>query len=479
MNAKRERRAMRSTVLLVTTALAGCGESSIGVTVELTASSLDVLNPFGPEVGLEAIQIVVDGPERGDDVTLSVGPDQTTAVVSDYPLETDETTLSIRAEGLDAQGNLVAFGRAPVVSTGDDVTIRFPFRRNLAYVTHRPNPDQRDPDSYLYVVDLGTRSLVAKLRIDGADPSGERVTARGGDDLLVTYQDGGIGYLGILSAEDHTWSRVELPVPQTLAVGVEGQPIGVVAGGGVVTFVNLDEAREVGRFPPPGGRLIGGFVLDGVISGDGRTALFVLGGVASGGVLFVDIEARTVEALDVVRQPAGVALAPDGRVAFVTSGTDAVIAEVDLRNGRVAQANGFARPVGLAAYSENMQAVLALDAALETRRVLALVPRANCTSDVSELCGQALPVSDATPTTERPVDLAADGVGRQIIVVGAGSSTAAAGLTLIETFAGVRELPIGARSPYPGDPDDTFRQGRNFIARQRYQPRSVAVIYGR
>ena len=460
-------------VLLIAALGVGCGDSSLQVAVELTTASRADLNPFTPSLGLEVVQVVVSGTERGEEAIVSLGPNDRTVSLSEYPAE-DGANLSIRAEGLDAQGNLIAFGRAPAVDSDGDVSVQFPLRRNLAYVTHLPNAGQRNPEQYVYVLELATRSLVEKIRIDGVAPRGDRITARGGESLLVTYRDQGQGYLGILSADDHTWRRVELPAAQTVAVGVEGKPIGVVVGDGRVTFVDLDAGVVVEEFP----RVVGGTVRDGVISGDGSAALFILN-ADRGNVIFVNIEQRTVEPLDVVRDPAGVALSADGRVAFVASGIDAVVAEVDLRNGRVAQSNGFARPVGRAAFSENMQAVLALDADPTARRVLALLPRANCPQDVMLQCGQALPVSDATPTTESPVDLAADGVGRQVLVIGAGSSTAAAGLTLIETFAGIRQLPIGARSLYPGDPDDTFIEGRNLVGRQRYQPRSVAIIYGR
>ena len=460
------------------TACSDDGGGTLTINVELTSSSRADLDPFAPELGLEIVQIVAEGSDRGQDATVSIGPGERTAVISGFPAGGEDGTLTVRAEGLDAQGNLISFGRAPPVSSDSDASVTFPLRRNLAYITHQPNAFQQNPDRFVYVFDVASRSRIEKIQLPGVNPRGEWVTARGGDSLLVTYRDGGIGFLGILSAADHTWRTRALPTAQRVALGVEGQPIVVIAGGGVVTFVDLDNLEaEPEEVRAAGGRLIGGTVRDGVISGDGQTALFILGGVTTGSVIFVDVENRTIEPLDPVRDPAGVALAPDGRVAYVTSGLDQAVAEVDLRTGRVAQSAGFARPVGLAAYSETMQAVLALDADLATRRVLALLPRACETT--SELCGQALSVQDATPTTERPVDLAADGVGRQILVVGAGNSTAAAGLTLIETFRGVRRLPVAAAGPYPGDPDDTYIEGQNLVARQRYQPRSVAIIYGR
>ncbi len=466
-------------LVLVPIAVTGCSDDgAVSVAVELTSSTRSGLDPFAPDVGLEAIQVIVEGARRGEEAIVSVAPGAQQAVVSGLPLDGDEVTLSVRAEGLDAQGNLVAFGRAPEITTSGDVAVEFPLRRNLAYVTHQINQGQMTPEQFIYVLDLATRALIEKVRIEGTAPIGTWVTARGGDALLVTYRDQGVGYLGILSAADHSWRRVELPVAQRVALGVEGVASGVVGGGGKFTFVDLDEGTVTGQFPP-GGQLVGGTVIDGVIAGDGRTALFVLGGVTQGSVAFVNLETQTVEPLDVVLEPSGVALSPDGRLAFVTSGVEAAVAAVDLRSGRVDRSNGFARPVGRAAYSENMQAVLALDADPGARRVLALLPRANCPEDVNLQCGLALPLSDATETTELPVDLAADGAGRQLLVIGTGSSTAGAGLTLIETFAGVRQVPVGARTLYPGDPDDTFRQGRDLIGRERYQPSSVAIIYGR
>ena len=462
-------------VLLCWALIAGCGEDdSVNVTVELTASTRAGLDPFAPDVGLEIIQVTVTGGDRGEEAIASIGPDQRTVTISGYPID-GEATLNVRAEGLDAQGTLISFGRAPAVRTSGDVTVRFPLRRNLAYVTHEANQGQQNPERFVYALDLATRALVEKIRLPGVSPRGQWVTARGGESLLVTYNDEGQSYLGILSAEDHTWRSIPLPFGQRVALGVEGSPIGIVAGGSTVTFVDFDAGMVVRQEP----QIIGGAVLDGVISGDGTAALFVLGGVSRGTVIFADLVEQTVEPLDPVTSPAGVALSADGRVAFVTSGVESVVAEVDLLSGQVVRASGFDRPVGRAAFSDNMQAVLAIDADPEIGRVLALLPRANCPEDVNELCGQALPVRDATPTTERPIDLAADGIGRQVLVVGSGSSTTAAGLTLIETFEGLIRLPIGARSLYPGDPDDTITLGNTLVGRQRYQPLSVGIIYGR
>ncbi|MEL7369740.1 MAG: hypothetical protein AAFN74_12560 [Myxococcota bacterium] len=473
---------MRRAVALLTmsaAALTACGESAIDVTVDIVGSSQANLDPFAPAVGLAVVQVYLEGEQAGTQAIVSIDPQSRTATFRGYPVDDGGVPLSVRVEGLDEQGNIVAFGRGLSAPSDSNVSIQVPLRRNFAYVTHRRNEGQQQPESYIYVLDMATRALVEKIRLPGIQPRADRITARGGDALLVTYRDGAQGYLGILSAEDHSWRQVALPVSQRVALGVEGASIGVVAGGGIVTFVDLDTAQVVGRFPEEGARLIGGFVRDGVIAGNGQSALFILGGAATGSVIFVDVTRQIVEPLDVVNDPAGVSLAPNGRIAYVNSGVDPSVAEVDLRNGRVARANGFARPVGMAAYSENMEAVLALDASDGSRRVLALLPRANCPEDVSQLCGEALPVSDATPTTELPVDLAADGVGRQILVIGVGSSTAAAGLTLIETFGVRGQIPIGARSLYPGDPDDTFSVGGNTLGRQRYQPQSVAIIYGR
>ena len=454
----------------------GCGDdASINVAVELTSSTRQGLDPFAADVGLDAIQIRVTGNARGEEAIALIRPDERAATISGYPVDGDDVRLNVQAEGLDAQGSLISFGRAPVVTTSGDVTVRFPLRRNLAYVTHVPNAGQQNPEAFVYALDLASRSLVEKIRLPGTAPRGEWVTARGGESMLVTYSDGAETFLGILSAEDHSWRSIPLPFGQRVALGVEGSPIGIVAGGGTVTFVDLDEATVIRQES----RLIGGEVLDGVISGDGSAALFVLGGVTRGTVIFADLVTQTVEPLDPVSMPAGVALSADGRIAFVTSSIESVVAEVDLLSGRVVRASGFQRPVGRAAFSDNMQAVLALDADPSNGRVLALLPRANCPEDLNDLCGQALPLRDATPTTERPIDLAADGVGRQVLVVGSGSSTTAAGLTLIETFEGLVRLPIGARSLYPGDPDDTITQGNNLVGRQRYQPRSVGIIYGR
>ncbi|MEM7675379.1 MAG: hypothetical protein AAF449_05185, partial [Myxococcota bacterium] len=227
-------------------AITACGESTIDVTVDLVGSSQANLDPFAPAVGLAVAQVFLEGEQAGTQAIVSVDAQGRTATFSGYPIDEGGVPLSIRVEGLDEQGNIVAFGRGASGPTEANVSIQVPMRRNLAYVTHRRNERQQQPESHIYVLDLATRALVEKLRIPGAQPRADRITARGGDSLLVTYRDGAQGFLGILSAEDHTWRQVALPVNQRVALGVEGASIGVVGGGGVITFVDLDRGQVVG-----------------------------------------------------------------------------------------------------------------------------------------------------------------------------------------------------------------------------------------
>jgi hypothetical protein len=440
-------------------AAVGCGEATHEIAVALTHATQAGLDPFAPEVGVVKVRVEVDGPEAHDDAVLDLPAGTESAVFSGFPTA---DPVNVRALGLDAVGNVVAFGRVDRVAVTEDVSLQFPLRRNLAYITHQPNPAQDRPEGVVYLVDIATRGLVSKVRLPGAAPVARGVSARGGDAILVTFEDGGEGKVGLISAEDGSVQTLALPRPQELTLGVSGRALGVAVGGGVVTFVDLEARTVVEQFARP----VGGRVLDGVISAGGQRALVVVS--AAPGLIQIDLSARTVESLNVVPDPGGVALSRDGRVAYVTSSTERTVAAVDLENGRTRVLNGFVKPVGRAAYADELDAVLALDVSTENTpgRVLGFITSAD----------EALTVDEGVRTLSVPTGIASDGVGRRALVVAAGTSTETAGLTMVETTAAA--LPAGASALYPTDPDDRFQVGPVELG-QRYQPADVAIVYGR
>lgn len=442
-------------------ALLGCGDPTQTVTVELDVrGAIPLLNPFDAAAGLAQVRVRLQGPGPHQEATALLTETGAQRVTfADFPAG---GPFDLIAEGLDAFGNPMAFGRAERVELEGDGAVSVPFRRSLAYVTHLPNPRQMAPESQVYFLDLGRRSYAGKVALPrqrGGRPQGRGVSARGGASMLIVFEEGGAGFVGILSAADHQWRTIELPRPQELALGVPDAPLGVVAGGGAVTFVDLDQGSVVEQFRQP----IGGRVLDGVIRSDGARALVVID--AAPGVLLIDLTTRQVRGLDVVAQASGVALDRAGRVAYVTSAADGSVVGVDLENGRTQPFAGFGRPVRGATYADAMQVVLGFDAG--ARRVLGFLPVAN----------EVLRLDEAVPTLEVPVELACDGIGRRVIAIASGTSTLTAGLTVIDTFAD--QSPEGATALYPSDPDDRFVEGSGFEARQRYQPRAVGVLYGR
>lgn len=437
----------------------GCGEATFTVTVDLTHSTTPTLDPFEVGVGLSKVRVIIDGSGPNDDVAAEIDLSGRSVSFDNYP---PVDAASIRIVGFDSRGNIVAFGRQDGVEIIQDTQVSIPFRRNLAYVTHRANPAQDRPQSVIYQIDLATRALVGKVRLPGVSPTARTVTARGGRELLLTVEDQGRGSVVLLSAEDHSIRSIPLETTQELTLGVADSPIGVVVGGGRVTIVDLDAGTEVEAI----GTRIGGRVLDGVISLDGRRAIVVLD--VAPGLLNIDLVNQTFGTLNVLPEPGGVALGPDGRVAYVTSRTAPEVAAVDLNNGRASVLRGFVRGVGEAVYADELDAVLALDVvgSSGSGRVLGFVPLADA----------ALGLENSVKTLNFPTGIAADGSGRRAVVVAAGTSTETAGLTVIESTAST--LPQGASALYPTDPDDRFFDGPVDFG-QRYQPSDVAVVYGR
>lgn len=439
----------------------GCGGGSGGgetLTVRLTHASLAELDPYALAVGMSKVRVVLDGTEANDEIIRDLDAAADTATFEGV----GAGATRVEVFGYDAGGNIVAFGRKEGIDASAEEEVSVALRRNLAYVIHQANEGQDHPEGIVYQIDLVSRGLVGKFRLPGTAPIARSISSYGGDAMLVTVSDQGQGALLKVSAVDHSVTSLTLPAPQELALGAPKAGTGVVIGGGAVTFVDLEQMAVLQEFP---GR-VGGRVLDGLISGDGKRAIVLVD--VTPGILDIDLQRQTVAALSVVADPGGVTLGGDGRVAYVTSLTSRKVAAIDLENGRVTELTGFIKGVGKAAYVRELDALLGIDVNGSNRsgRVLGFFPRID----------QALSIADGVKTLDDPRAIAAAGSGRRVIVVAAGTSTQSAGLTVIEATA--TRLPQGASALYPVDPDDRFFNGPIELG-QRYQPLDVAVVYGR
>lgn len=436
--------------------LLACSSKAV-VTVNLETSSVDGLDPYAPAVGLAKVRLSLDGPNQLDDTAVELDLDTRVAKFEGF---VDNTTARLRIEGFDDAGNIVAFGGIDELDVTGEVERTVPFRRNLAYVAHFPSDAQQSPQSHIYLLDLSSRTLVSKIKLPGTAPVALGVSARGGRSILVPYADSGLGFLGVLDASTNTWESVPLMRAQQLALASPDSDVAIVAGGGVIAFVNLVD-RTIEETP------LRGNVLDGAISSSGDRALFVL----DTSLVEVDVPNRSVRALDVGGTPSGLAVGLGGRVAYVTSSDSGQVVAIDLQNGRTnIQGPGtFARPVQQATYSEIMQAVLGLHVTESSKRgrVLSFVVPS----------GEGLSFDRGPDALVDPTGIATGAGGRRLIVVSAGTSSASAGLTVIDTFSD--RSPIGSKGLYPVDPDDSRVSSTGIIIRERYRPRAVAVIYGR
>ncbi len=447
--------------LLAAAAALGCGEDGRSFDVQLTWSQAPRLDPLAPEVGLTGLRVRVFGEDPLDEaiVDLSIAEAGRPVAVSGFLGE----RIDVEVEGFDAAGAVVAYGRGTVPAEGP---VSVALRRNLAYVTHRPNRGQAQPARWIYAIDLARRELVDRIRLPGNDPIARAIRPRGGASMVVIWRDGARSSVAEISLEDHgLGAPIELPAAHDVVLA---GPLGAVAvGGGQVSLVDFS-AGTAERIGPP----VGGRVLDSALGGEGLRALVAVD--VAPGLLLIDLVRREVSAVNVLPDPGGVAADGLGRIAYVSSRSTGQVAAFDLATRR-AQAfvgGSFAAPVDLTVYSESLRAVLGLDRSERIGRILSFhVP--------SET---GLPVELAVETLEAPAGLATDGTGRRAVAVSTGSSTATAGLTVVDSFVDRLE---GSSQLYPADPEDTFRlssgaDGRPPVrGRQRYQPSSVAVAYGR
>jgi hypothetical protein len=500
---KLERWAISASILLTTCGGGSGGSTSGRITVALDVSADPVLTTHQPSVGIAKIRVTLTSDIRNGDATNDLTPDQMMTSFDKYP---SDGAVTVKAEGLDALGNLVAYGEKLNATVSGDAMITIPFRRNLAFVTHCPDTlpgamvdpqavcgkqsnaggaSGTTPDNLIYVIDVATRTFVSEVNIPDHG-SAHGISARGGDGILVAYEVNGKGKVAILSSKDLSWSTpIDLPHVPDLALAISGQGLGVAAGATGITYVDFDKGQVVQDF------MGGGPVLDGVIGGDGKRALLALDADTSSVIIdFTDtclkapmdqMPQRCIQPQSVVPRAGCIGLRGDGRSAYIASKTTGDVGVLDLATGMggTAFSMPFATPVHSCAWSE---ALFGLVAAEESNNCAGnllsyIVALADCPMGTNCALGDPLGLDQAVPTERCPRVVKSDPSGHRLVAVEAGSSTASAGLTAIETVPMM--APVGSTGTYPADPKDTHMDPDGVVNHQRYQPRGLAILYGR
>ncbi len=447
-------------LVVAAVALAAC-DSTVSVNATLERPTDPNLDPFAPAAGVQKVRMIVRGPERTDEAAVDAPAGTDRLSISEFPAE----EVSIEVFGFDEVGNVRAYGRLGRQRVDGSLSATIPFRRSLAYVIHARSEEQNQPEGLVYVLDVATRTLVDRIRLEGVRPRARSVTARGGESILVAGADGIDAFVDEISTLDHSVRRIPLNSRPDVVLAVPDRPLGVAVGGSRLAFIDFDEGREV-----EGGLDIGGRVLDAVIATSGLRAIAAVD-IFPPGLLDIDLERRRVEGRNVLVNPAGVALDWRTDLAYVVSSENQGIVVVDMDTGRennvqsaAGQAASMASPTGIAAYSDEMNGLFGVFDPGGTSQ-----PQIFPFSTFGRAGG-----SRSIPTFFNPGGIAADGPGRRVVVVGAGTSTETSGLTVIEPE--FNELaPEATSTLYPLDPDD--RAGP-FDQRQRYRPIDVAITYG-
>lgn len=455
---------------------ASCGGGEKEICVELASGTSPLFDPYAAGSNMVKVRVAVDGLSQYDDATRELSlTEKSTCVTGEF----DEGGVAIRVEGYDEDGNVVGFGSATGVGMEGDASVVIKFRRNVALVTHEANARQQQPASKVYVIDVAQRNLIGSARLPGTNPIGRGVSARGGDSMLVVYDDSAAGFLGELSADTGEWRSIPLMRPQDLALAVPGQNVGIVVGGGALSYVDLEAGRVLHEFA-----MVGGIVRDGAISNDGKRAVVIVD--RNPGTLIIDLSEnctagfdreRCLAALAVVPDPGGVALSADGAIAYIASAQSGEVARIETQTLSTRTLGGaFPSGVFAVSFSDQIQSLLGLERRPDgTGRVHTYVVPAE-----GSIGGES-----SVQTHLNPVDISADPSGRRAVIVSVGTSTQTAGLTIVETafdtLADRLQIPVGSSRLYPEDPDDTFMiQGNDdFIYHQRYQPARVGVLNGR
>lgn len=451
-------------------------------------------------------------------------------------------TIDVSVQGFDDFGNQLAYGRALGVAFDGETQVSVPFRRSLAYVAHQAicgfgcgdegacvdagagfeclplaegcgscgagrtcvqvNDTVRrcrpvftgatEGPGHLYALDVFDRHVVARVPVPGAGPRALEVNAYEGEGIVTTFIEGGRGKIGILSTGDHTWRVGEvtdptgLPMTPTHAVLGRRQTVGLAAGGGyIVTF-------DPASFSTLAGRIIPGSVRDLAVGLDGTRAVVV---VSQEPYLFVvDLSdpsnSASFSTPAALSGGGGVAISEDGRLAYVTSDADGGVLILDLLRGtaRAGKAR-FGTPVRQVIYSDYTSSLLAVQSGDRPGAIRnALLWSTNPETER----GYGAPAGEF----QRAAGLAALPGGRRALVVSPSTSTLAAGLTSLELSRDQTAPLTASKGLYPLDsverkvfavrPTEECRSFRpdnapescRIYEYQRYQPRSVTILYG-
>lgn len=499
-------------------ACGGDGRLTIHASFDLPAEAR--LSPADRWVRL---RVTLDGEDRTDDVVKDLPPEAREVSFTGYP---NSRRIHLTVGGYDENDNLVGYGEARGRVDNDNLELKVPLRRTLGYVTHRDvcdggcavgqacvsparssggggpfqcveamttcapgcgagqscvkgvtgpvcstawgNRSSRGP-GLLYVIDIGSRSFVESIQIPGNHPHGLGVFARGGEGVWVVYRDdreseGDSGTrAAFLSSSDHRWSApLRFDFPHDLVVSSPLQRYAAAAGGGAVSLIDQQDNKVTRTIQ------VGGTVLDAIVGGDGgRTALFV----TTAGLLQIDLDLPdTTQGTSPgdISHAAGIAVDGEGRIAYITSAASRVVDAIDLFVGTTAKLPGdsqpaFVRDVAAASYSASAQTLFAIEAGAKAQHLDAY----------SVFDSSHVPTEDLVGVLPVPSDIVAGPGGYQVLVISSGTSSATAGLTVIDAAY----PPTGSTVSYFRDPND-FYIDSGLMFRERYQPRKLGVLYG-
>lgn len=500
------------------TACGGDGRLTIHASFDLP--SVARLSPADRWVRLRA---TLDGEDRTDDVVKDLAPEARDVSFTGYP---NSRRIHLTVGGYDENDNLVGYGEARGRVDAENLDLKLSMRRTLGYVTHRDvcdggcpagqacvsparssggggpfqcvetmttcapacasaqscvkgasgpvcstawgNRSSRAP-GLLYVIDVGSRSFVESIQIPGNHPRGQGVFARGGEGVWVVYRDDRStptdsgARAAFLSASDHSWSApLEFKYPHDVVVSSPQQRYAAAAGGGGVSLIDQQDNKVTRTID------VGGTVLDAIVGGEGgRTALFV----TTSGLVQIDLdlpETTPGTSPGDISHAAGIAVDGEGRIAYITSSASRVIDAIDLFVGTTAKlpSSGqpaFVRDVAAASYSASAQTVFAIEAGAKAQHLDAY----------SVFDSSHVPTEDLVGVLPVPSDIVSGPGGYQVLVISSGTSSATAGLTVIDaTYP-----PTGSTVSYFRDPND-FYIDSGLMFRERYQPRKLGVLYG-
>ncbi|MFO0728030.1 MAG: hypothetical protein U1E65_29890 [Myxococcota bacterium] len=491
--------------------LGACSSDRVTVHATIDLPTAEKLNPMPNLVRMRA---ELDGSENADDVAHELDLSAREVSFPDYP---GSRTYKLTLKGYDESDNLVAYGEVRGELKTSSVDVKLPFRRLLGYVTHRAPcdagcgndqvcasplkgpfecvPKGADCDAcgagtacvqltatatacasawgtrvskapgVVYVVDVGTRSRLDTLTLPGNHPRGLGVFARGGDGVWIVYKDDAATKATFLSSSDHTFGpSIDLPFAHEIVVASPSQRYAVAAGGGAISFIDQENNTILRSVQ------VGGSVYDVALGGENqRDALFV----TSAGLLEVPLDlAETTEGANPgdISRPAGVAVDDNGRIAYVSSGASGAVLEIDLFVGTAIRSDDPNHPGGPVLYFPGPAGAMTLAGGL----LVAMEGGAKPQHVVSFQVNGAGATAGNIGVLPNPSDIVAAPGGSGILLVSAGTSSASAGLTIIDATV----PPTASTVTYFRDPTDMYRDPSGPMFPERYQPRRLGILYG-